>query len=94
MRGIQNEKISFAGNFQVISSIQRFLIDTININETMISYREYVSLKNEITHCCKFSFSSKKDVENFYNLIYKDATIYLTRKRDRFESLEFITPIN
>lgn len=34
--------------------------------------------------------SSKKDVESFYHYIYDDATIFLKRKKERFEKLDFI----
>ena len=40
-----------------------------------------------------FKFTSKKDVKAFYEYIYKDATIYLTRKKEKFELLDFINPI-
>ena len=50
-----------------------------------------VNIKNgEISSNYSFMFSSKKDVENFYNYIYKDAKIYLTRKKEKFKLLPFI----
>lgn len=47
-----------------------------------------VYTKNDGVH--QFSFSSKKDVTAFYHYLYDDATLFLTRKKDRFEQLPFI----
>ena len=32
--------------------------------------------------------SSKKDIENFLNYIYKDANIYLDRKYEKYKNLK------
>ena len=37
--------------------------------------------------------ASKKDIKAFYQYIYKDATIYLIRKKENFEHLSFIEKI-
>lgn len=81
---ISSNRISFAGNIQVLSELQRYLEENIHINKTTILGRDHISKTNEKTTCYKFSFSSKKDVTNFYHLIYDNATIYLSRKKDKF----------
>jgi hypothetical protein len=35
-----------------------------------------------------FTCSAKEDVKNFYNYIYKDANIFLKRKKEKFEELK------
>lgn len=77
-------QILFTGNIQIISSVQQYLIEKINIPTTKIHSKKHISKTNKITYCYSFSFSSKKDVTNFYHLIYDNATIYLSRKRDKF----------
>lgn len=77
-------QVSFTGNFQILSSIQKYLEETINVNKTKIYSKKHISKTNVITYCHSFSFSSKKDVTNFYHLIYDNATIYLSRKKDKF----------
>ena len=81
---ISSNRISFAGNIKVLSALQKYLEEKIQINKTKIWGREHVSKANEKTTCYKFSFSRKQDVTNFYHLIYDNATIYLSRKKDKF----------
>jgi len=83
---ISGKAVSFAGNEYILGSIRNILVDKINLNN--------VKLQKPEDHCCSFIFSSKQNVKDFYNYIYTDATIYLTRKKERFEQLDYITPIN
>lgn len=41
--------------------------------------------KRKINNIWYISFSGSKKVMSFYNYIYKDATLFLTRKKDKFE---------
>lgn len=68
----------FCGNsFLLINEIQLFLIKEININKTSI-------YQNNGTY--HFDNGAKKDILSFYNYLYKDATIYLDRKKEKFEN--------
>lgn len=78
---ISGRMIGFSGNNQMMKDIQSFLIKKIHINDTKIHY-------NGCAH--SFTFSSKKDVSNFYNFIYNDAHYFLKRKKERFEKLPYI----
>lgn len=78
---ISGNLITFYGNQIIVEQIQNILITELKINKTKIIKRK---------GCYSFTFSSKKDVASFYKYIYKNATIYLTRKKDKFNKLEFI----
>ena len=75
---ISNQLITFYGNENVVNYIKYLLENTLQINKVKTIKR---------IGCYSFTFSAKKDVKNFYNYIYKDATIYLTRKKEKFEKI-------
>lgn len=79
---ISGRSVSFVGNKFVMSTIQEILENKICLNKVKIGHKgnETFSL----------AFSSKQNVKDFYHYIYDNATIYLTRKKERFEKLEFI----
>jgi transposase len=81
---ISSNSITFIGNIQIINAVQKYLINAININHTKIFGRHSRFENSKNISCYSFSFSSKKDVTNFYHLIYDNATIYLSRKKDKF----------
>lgn len=78
---ISGRTISFAGNKKMMLDVREILHNSINIAYNMIY---------DNTFCFHFTFSSKKDVENFYHYLYDNATIFLKRKKERFEKLDFI----
>lgn len=73
---------TFYGKGPLVLDIQQILHKELGINLTK------VYTKNDGVH--QFSFSSKKDVTAFYHYLYDDATLFLTRKKDKFEQLPFI----
>lgn len=79
---ICKKSCSFCGNEIMMHEIQNMLIEEIEINRNKIYARE--------NGVYSFAFSSKKDVTAFYHYLYDDSTIFLTRKRERFEKLPFI----
>lgn len=78
---ISKRVISFYGNEKVLNKVNSILQEKINLNKKEVKWRKT---------CFGFSFSSKQNVKDFYHYIYDNATIYLTRKKERFEKLEFI----
>ena len=78
---ISNNIITFCGNYFVVSAIKGILEQKLKINKIKIIERK---------GCYSFSFSSQKDVKNFYNYIYNNSTIFLFRKKERFDKLPFI----
>lgn len=79
---ISGRACSFAGNGILIPQVQALLHETLSINLTKLQEK-----KNGVW---SFSFSSKSDVTEFYHYLYDNATIYLSRKKDRFEKLPYI----
>lgn len=78
---ISKNLIGFYGNEKVLNKINSILQEKINLNKKEVKWRQT---------CFGFSFSAKQNVKDFYHYIYDNATIYLTRKKERFEKLEFI----
>lgn len=63
----------FYGDTKFVFSIQTWLHKTLSIPVHTITERS--------NGASSFSFSSKNDVKKFYDYIYKDATVYLIRKK-------------
>jgi hypothetical protein len=68
----------FYGSEEIAKNIRDYLVDKIGITKTSVFNKGTVSF---------VYFGNQKDVRNFYYYLYKDATIYLTRKKEKFESL-------
>lgn len=66
----------FYGNHFLLEQIKHILAEEFNISNNKIFDKSNVSL---------LYFSKKKDIKNFYDYIYKDASIFLTRKKKRFD---------
>ena len=68
-------RIGFCGhNRDFVESYRNFLINKLDMNQTKLF---------NTGGCWQCSWSSKKDLINFYNYIYKDATIFLGRKKKK-----------
>lgn len=78
--------IGFYGNTELILAIQDKLIKDISINKTKLIIREHGANS--------FHFSSQKDVTAFYHYLYDGSTIWLKRKKEKFELLSFIKDAN
>ena len=91
--GISGKNCYFCGCHLFIEEIQNFLIKELDISKTKITDKYYFIKNGNKNSTSSFKFTSKKDVKAFYEYIYKDATIYLTRKKEKFELLDFINPI-
>lgn len=79
--------VGFYGNAEFILAIQEKLIQDISINKTKLT-------KRDVNGADSFNFSSKKDVKAFYHYLYDESTIWLRRKREKFELLSFIKDAN
>lgn len=66
----------FLGQHDFLEDIKKVLISEIELTNRKIFDKETVS---------QVTFSKKTDIINFYNYIYKDATVYLKRKKDKFD---------
>lgn len=79
---ISGNSISFVGNIHVISKLQNYLKSTLGIRRNKI--HERINKEKGYVSSYTFSFSSQIDVSKFYHYIYDNATIYLSRKKDKF----------
>ena len=70
-------RFGFYGTHKLVSQVQDWLISQINISNNKVFDKETVSF---------VVYQRPKDVKNFYDLIYKDASIYLKRKKDKFDN--------
>lgn len=70
--------ISFVGGESFLKELQNVLIKHLNISKTKIT-------KNSKSNAYYFSFSAKDDIIKFYNWIYKDAILYINRKKEKIK---------
>jgi DNA-binding transcriptional regulator WhiA len=77
----KDEKLHFGfyGTYDFVTEIKEYLIKKININNNIIT-------KQRTANVSFVTFAKLKDIKAFYNYIYKDANIYLIRKRNIFDS--------
>ena len=69
-------KFGFYGQHDFLQDIKKILVNELDLSNRKIHDKETVSM---------ITFSRKQDLINFYDYIYKDATIYLKRKKEKFE---------
>lgn len=70
--------VSFTGNKKFLTELMEYLYKNKIIDKKYIMY-EYTN-KNAYN----FKFSKKETIEKFFNYIYKDSTIHLNRKYNKF----------
>ena len=75
------QAVSFVGTYHLIYDLREYLCRVLNIYNVVISERTKKNTMYQIM------WSSKETVKLFYNYLYKDATIYLERKKEKFELL-------
>lgn len=76
----------FSGNQIMMSDVRKLLCEKLEIAQNKLHTNKY-----DVT---SFGFSAKKDIAAFYHYLYDDSTIYLTRKKTRFEQLPYCKPKN
>lgn len=81
-RIIHNVKFTITGNINLIKGIQEYLIDNLKFSRTKLNIRHKDS-PNIVT----MEYSGRNNIKKFYNLIYKDATIFCNSKKDKFEEI-------
>lgn len=78
-----NINFSLLGTKSFLDNYEKILLD--GINRTKPNKRIHQKHWNENTEC--ISYGGKKQVISIYNFLYKDATVYLKRKYDKFNTL-------
>lgn len=80
---IHNVKFNITSTNDFIVSLQNILFKKANINKSKLAIR--YKEKNNITKTLEQS--GRNNIKKLYNFMYKDATIYLNRKKEKFESI-------
>jgi len=68
-----------SGNYNFLEKIEECLIKNISLNK--------VKIHQHTENWSILAYSGRKNSQKFYNWLYKDATIYLKRKKDTFEKI-------
>lgn len=76
--------ISFVGNADFIKKVQEILIKEINFSKTKLSKRH----KDRIDNIVTLIYGGNIQLLRFRDYIYKDATVFLTRKKDKFYKID------
>ena len=72
-------QVSFAsGSKDFLLGLQKALIDNFDIKSTLYDDRR------PNTHTKALKITKRKEIDKFFNVIYKDADIYLERKYKKF----------
>lgn len=74
-----NAKISIVGNPNFLQKLQNIMIKMLNLKKTKIQQKP--------GFCCELEYGGNKQIEKIYKWMYTDATVWLERKRDKFEEL-------
>lgn len=75
--GVPKLRLSIVGNKTFCLGVQKYLMDAIGLNKTKL----YVP-KNS-PNIRKLEYSGRRQISRFYHLLYEDAAIYLSRKREK-----------
>lgn len=78
IKRIGTKEVSFVGTYDVISKLRDFLCLNLDVYPIKISKRTKKHTVYQI------SWASKEDVSKIFDYMYKDATIFLKRKYEKF----------
>lgn len=81
-RIIHNVKFNITGNIGLIQGIQNYLIKTLGFNKTKLNTRH-----KDVPNIVTLEYSGRGNIKKFYDLIYKDATIFCRQKKEKFEEI-------
>lgn len=74
---------AFYGTTEMLESVQDHLIEVLGFKRRKI-------IKQKEANVSLYQFASQEDVLAFYNYIYQDATVFLKRKKEVFDSHRLI----
>lgn len=77
----RHKQVGLTANFMSTYEFCKSVLELIPCNQILKIRKEKRSLKN----VWQFEISSKADINNLYDFMYKDATIFLERKYKRFK---------
>lgn len=82
-RIVHNVKFTYTGNFNFVNSLQDYLVNVLGFKKTKLNF----SKAKESKHICTMEYSGRNQLKLFYNYIYKDASVYMERKKLKFEKI-------
>lgn len=80
-RIIHNVKFNLTGYIQFISEYQNFLVNNLKFKKTKLN------MYKRSPKVCTMEYSGRNNIKKFYDFLYKDATFYLSRKKEKFEEI-------
>lgn len=80
-RIVHNVKFNITGYISFISAYQQYLIDNLGFKQTKLNSHRISS------DICTMEYSGRQNIKKFYDFIYKDATVFLPRKKKKFEEI-------
>lgn len=88
-RIVHNVKFTFTGNYDFINSLQDYLV-LIGVvsKKTKLNFSKAKNKNNNTSeNVCTMEYSGRKQLKNLYNFMYSEATIYMDRKKLKFEEI-------
>lgn len=82
-RTVHNVKFNITGYIPFITALQDVLVRDLKFKKTKLGL--YTFRTN--SPICTLEYSGRKNLKTFYDYIYKDASIYLERKKKKFEAI-------
>lgn len=88
-RIIHNVKFTFTGNYEFINILQDYLVSIgIVSKKTKLNFSKAKNKNNNTSeNVCTMEYSGRKQLKNLYNFMYSEATIYMDRKKLKFEEI-------
>jgi len=87
-RFVHNMKFTFTGCYSFINALQDKIIEDLEFRKTKLNFSKAKNPNNNTSDkVCTMEYSGKKQIEKFYNYLYKDATIYGNRKHQKFVNI-------
>jgi len=82
IRIIHNVKFTMVGSVYFIDALQNIIVKQLGFRKTKLIGKKGVS-----PLYCQMEYSGRLQMKKFYDYIYKDSTVFLKRKKDKFLSI-------
>lgn len=80
---VHNVKFNFTGNPVFIEELQNYLIQELGFRKTKLNF----SGKARFGTYCTMEYSGRKQMKKLFDFMYNNATIYGSRKYDKFQEI-------
>lgn len=82
-RIVHNVKFTITGNYEFINELQNYLCKQLGFKKTKLNFSKAKTKK----HICTMEYSGRKQIQSFFDYIYKNAIVYEKSKRKKFENI-------